>query len=444
MALDTRGLASGFAQGFGLMDQHYARQHSQALQDKQSDRADRRMEMTEQQFAGQQEDAQRKRATEQAKFTLGKIAQGVELSDDEMQFLKENPQYWPALDPKTDAAIEAAQRVIDPNDPLGANDPEALYSMNALFSHRINRGEGGRKRIAGVYPGQSKGTVAIDLEVEGPDGKTYNAPMTRNRGVAGDDDEVLETPVEALVNQVQGYRVLRNAFRGEAAQQNAARVLAALTGKNPGSERYSAPFEHPQLGWVQAGPDGQLKQLDKPGASSKAPADVKTAEWLVASGIAPDNTAAWNMLSTARSDPSRFVSSYVTQAMKAQEMLMPDEQKSQPELVEEGMAAYRQIMNRAHQSGGPDDGAPKPKGLELVGGSAQVLPKDGSAVKQDDGSYSGRVNREGTPPASGLATQAHSKQPANPAPPEAVKYLQQNPQFAADFEAKYGYLPEGF
>jgi hypothetical protein len=237
MALDTRGLASGFGQGFGLADQYYARQHRQGLQDqqneradKQSERADESFDMQKQQFAGQQEDAQRNRSQEQAKFTLGKVAQGVDLSQDEMTFLKENPQYWPALDPETDTAIENAQRVIDPNDELGANSPEALYSMNLLFGHRVNRGEGGKKRIAGMYPGQSEGSVALDLEVEGPDGKKYNAPMTRNRGVAGADDEVLETPVGSIVDQVQGYRMLRNAFQGPEAQQSAARVLAALRG----------------------------------------------------------------------------------------------------------------------------------------------------------------------------------------------------------------------
>lgn len=233
MALDTRGLAAGFGQGFGLADQYYARQHQQELQTKQNERANRRMEMAETQFSGQQEDAQRKRSQEQAQFTLGKIAQGVELSQEEMTFLKENPQYWPALDPETDAAIENAQRVIDPDDPLDSNDPEALYSMNLMFGSRVNRGEGGKKRIAGIYPGRGEGTVAIDLEVEGEDGKKYNAPMTRNRGVAGADDEVLETDVGSLVDQVQGYRMLRNAFQGPEAQQSAARVLAALTGKTP-------------------------------------------------------------------------------------------------------------------------------------------------------------------------------------------------------------------
>ena len=234
MALDTRGLASGFGQGFGLADQYYARQNQQELQGKANGRADRSMEMREEQFGMQKDQAEQQKARQSAEFTLGKIAQGVDLSDDEMKFMKENPQYWGALDPEMDSAIENAQRVIDPSDPMDSNDPEALYSMNLMFGHRINRGEGGKKRIAGLYPGQQEGTVAFDLEVEGEDGKKYNAPMTKNRGVE-DDDEVMQTPVESLINQVQGYRMLRNAFRGPEAQQNASRVLAALRGDKAGA-----------------------------------------------------------------------------------------------------------------------------------------------------------------------------------------------------------------
>lgn len=44
MALDTRGVMSGFAQGFGMMDNHYANRDRREM-------ANRRMEMAEQQFA---------------------------------------------------------------------------------------------------------------------------------------------------------------------------------------------------------------------------------------------------------------------------------------------------------------------------------------------------------------------------------------------------------
>lgn len=282
--LDTRGFVDGAMQGFGLMDAYYNRQA-------QNERADKRLGLQEENFNLQKQKLQGDQTKEKATFVLGKIAQGIEPTEDEFGWLKDHPQFWPALDPRTDKSIEVAQSVIDPESPMGANDPEAIEAMNQLWSHRINRGEGGRKRIAGLYPGQQPGTVALDLEIEKEDGTKYNAPMTKNRGVEG-DDEVLQTPVEALVNQVQGYRMLRNAFRTPEAQATASRVLAALTGKTPdrseaytkrqellglgvdpeeatrkaygleeADKRYGEPFEHPQLGWVQPGPDGQLKQL---------------------------------------------------------------------------------------------------------------------------------------------------------------------------------------
>lgn len=286
MALDTRGLVDGAVQGFGLMDRYYRGQN-------QDERAERRLGMQEETFEMQKGQAEKANTKEQATFVLGKIAQGVEPSEDEYAFLKEHPQFWPALDEQTDKDIEIAQRVLDPEDKLDANSEEALYSLNHMFGSRINRGEGGKKRIAGIYPGKSRpDAVAIDLEVEGEDGSKRNAPMTRNRGIEG-DDEVLETPVEELVNQVQGYRLLRNAFRTPEAQATASKVLAALTGKSPErstaytkrqemlglgvgpdeatknayglkaeDERYGEPFQHPQLGWVQPGPDGKLQQLD--------------------------------------------------------------------------------------------------------------------------------------------------------------------------------------
>ena len=426
MALDTRGLASGFGQGFGLADQYYARQNQQELQGKANDRADRSMEMREEQFGMQMQEAERTQGQRQAEFILGKGAQGIMPNDEEMKFLKENSQYWPAFDPESDAAIENAQKVIDPNDPMDANDPEAIYSMNVLFGGRVNRGEGGKKRIAGMYPGKQEGHVTFDLEVEGEDGKKYNAPMTKNRGVK-DDDEILQTPVESLVNQVQGIRMLRNPFRSPEGQQTASKILAALRGDKAGgptnginmngflvdpvtgeqmgdfrtpdqrqgkeNERYGDAFEHPQLGWVQPGPNGQLKQMDTAGASNKMPSDVQTAQWMVSNGIAGDLDEAYTRVQESRSDPTRFVSSYVDQELKAQESagIYPGDEnyRNTEQLRDNALGALRVIRERTR-----GDGQPEPKGLD------PSLPRDGSAVQQEDGSYSGVINRS---PENGVA-----------------------------------------
>lgn len=455
MALDTRGIVDGAVQGFGLMDRYYRGQH-------QDNRAERRLGMQEDAYQTRKDQAQQASTKDQATFVLGKIAQGVDPTKDEMQFLQDHPQFWPALDPQTDKSIEVAQSVIDPSSRTSPNDPQALDAMNQLWGHRINRGDGGAKRISGLYPGQQPGTVAIDLSIDGKDGKTYNAPMTRNRGTKG-DDEVLQTPVEALVNQVQGYRMLRNAFRTPEAQAQATKVLSALTGKqqdktkpvvingklvnpntgavigdynNADSKRYGEPFKHPQLGWVQPGPNGKLTQLDsggKGGSGSKAPADVQTAEWMVRTGVAKDLSEAWDKIKTSTVNPAKYVSDYVGQMLKNQEaqgVFPSDPNYRTPEqLRSDAMESLKTI--RAYNSDPQDPQQQQPAGLTMTkNGQGGGLPADGSAVPDGKGGYKGKVDR--------------SVKAQNPPTPEAIQHLKDNPDLAPQFKEYYGFLPEGF
>lgn len=229
MAFDTRGLASGFVQGFGLMDSYERGK-------KQDERAERGLQMQEEAFQMKKDEYERKRANEDRqrdleniKFTLGKISQGLDVTEEEVQTLGKYPQFWPMLDAQTDEAIQVAEAVVGGE--MSPNDPKAIWAMNQLWGARVNRGEGGQKAIAGLYPGNRSGHVAFDLRVTGEDGTTRNAPMTVNRGVAGEDDEILQTPVEELIKQVHGFRVSRNAFRTPEAQAQANKVLSILTGK---------------------------------------------------------------------------------------------------------------------------------------------------------------------------------------------------------------------
>lgn len=258
MAADTRGLASGFTQGFGLMDNYYNRQA-------QNDRAERGLQMREESFQMQKDDRDRQRKREQATMIYGKVSEQLPLAEEEMQFLRDNPTYLAALNPEVDAGIEVSQRVIDPNDPLDLNDDESVYAMNTMFEPMINRGKGGKKRIVAGIPGQRKGTLAFELEVEGEDGKTYRAPMTANRGIAGQDDEIKQVPVEDLVNTVQGYRTIRNVINSRGARDYAAKMYSLLTGKKPEQrETWSEPFEYQGGRYQRSNLTGQLRELQSP------------------------------------------------------------------------------------------------------------------------------------------------------------------------------------
>lgn len=232
MALDTRGFMDGAMQGFGLMDRHYQRQE-------QSERAERGLQMREEAFdmqkkqhAQQQSEAERKRDLENIQFTLGKISQGMDVSEEEIQTLEKYPRFWNALSPETDQSIEVAQAVIDPEDPMDINSPEGLAAINQMFAADINKGEGGTKRIAGVYPGPDGESLTFDLEVVGEDGQAYNAPMTQGRAPGGDDDEVMQVPLDKVIEQVQGMRLLRNTMKTPQAKQRASQVLSILTGRD--------------------------------------------------------------------------------------------------------------------------------------------------------------------------------------------------------------------
>ncbi|MGM0858674.1 MAG: hypothetical protein ACQEW0_16575 [Pseudomonadota bacterium] len=291
--LDTRGLASGFSQGFGLMNQFQQQQNQNERADQQMEMQEERFDMQKEQHQGQQQEAQRAKEMEQLQFALGKVSSGMDLDDSELDLLKNNPKYWPALDPETDASIEQAQQVIDPNTSVDANNPESLAALNQMFGAEINKGEGGQKRVVGMYPGTDGESVMLELEVLGEDGSRYNAPMTKGRSNREDDDMVMPVPVERLVEQTQGMRMLRNTMQSPEAQQQASKVLGLLRGDSNDSWELE---EHPRLGAIQRNTKtGEIKPV-RPGAGSpydrsgrsgsgRPPSRIQEAEELVTRGV---------------------------------------------------------------------------------------------------------------------------------------------------------------
>ena len=244
------------------------------IQDKQFERQmaadNRRFGLQERELGMREQERQQEQDTQVIRGAYAKIAEGVDLGDDELQAFKRMPWLSPAHvgDERMGQAVAQAARVFDPNDPADANDPQSLEAMNFMFGPRISRGEGGQKKIVGVYPGQTPGTVAFELEVTGEDGKAYRAPMTKNRSTA-DDDEVMQIPIEDVVNQVAGYKGL-----GSVLQHSGGRERAVALGQRL----------------------GLLDQVDTKGL----PADVQTARWLVKTGAAAGEKEAWQMVRGAR------------------------------------------------------------------------------------------------------------------------------------------------
>ncbi|SDI27697.1 hypothetical protein SAMN04487867_10452 [Vreelandella titanicae] len=388
--LDTRGLASGFAQGFGLMNQYQRGQRADERADQQMGMQQERMDMQREQFSAQQEDVTRQRDMENIQFTLGKIGSGMEVGEDELETLRKYPKFWSALDPETDNSINQAMSIIDPDTSVDANDPESLDALNQMFGAEINRGEGGQKRVVGMYPAPDGENVVLELEVTGEDGSSYRAPMTEGRGTA-DDDLVKYVSVEKLVEQVQGMRMLRNTMRSPEAQQRATQVLSLLRGDS--NEQWEQ-VEGPGGSILQRNTKtGETKQVigrapQARGSSGRAPSRIQEAQELVNREVYPTFAEAYEAVRARAGQGQQTDTKYIDfmsdEINRVDERLdsysLSEEERTQlqsrrEQLAQELDAASRQAFDRPEQAqpspepsaGGPEVGAVE-DGYEFLGG----------------------------------------------------------------------------
>ncbi len=288
--LDTRGAFDGFVQGFNMMDAYNHRKASSARADQALQMQQRGLEMREQEFAAQQEGRQKEQDQQQiAQFYTG-WASGIEapITPELEQAFARNKLADPRhlFRPETEAAVQYADKLAGGEGSLFSQ--QTVDAMNDFYAPRVNRGNGGKKRLAGMYPGQKEGSFVFELEVEDEQGNKRLAPMTVNRGLEGEDDEVAQYEIDQAIAPVMGAKSIYQALG-----QNREKMLGYLR-----SSGY-LPKEAEKWELVE-GPDGAILQRNAAtgkmesvvgrksvgaGGAYAPSSDVKTLEYLKANGM---------------------------------------------------------------------------------------------------------------------------------------------------------------
>lgn len=248
--LDTRGAFDGFVQGFGMMQNYRDGQDRKEYIKQQQDMQQRGLDMREQEFAAQQGDRQKQQDQQQISQFYNGWASGIEapITPELEQAFERNPMHNPRhlFKPETEAAVQYADKLSKGEGSLFSN--ETVNAMNDFYAPRVNRGSGGKKRLAGMYPGQKEGSFVFELEVEDEQGNKRLAPMTMNRGVEGDDDEVAQYDIDQAIGPVMGAKSIYQALG-----DNREKMMGYL--------RSSGFLPKSDASWEQvAGPDGAIMQ----------------------------------------------------------------------------------------------------------------------------------------------------------------------------------------
>jgi hypothetical protein len=288
--LDTRGAMDGFVQGFNMMDAYNNRKASSARADQQVQMQQRGLDMREQEFAAQQGDRQKQQDQQQiAQFYTG-WASGIDapITPELEQAFERNKLADPRhlFRPETEAAVNYADKLAKGEGSLFSK--QTVDAMNDFYAPRVSRGNGGKKRLAGMYPGQKEGSFVFELEVEDELGNKRLAPMTVNRGLEGEDDEVAQYEIDQAIGPVMGAKSIYQALG-----QNRDKMLGYL--------RSSGYLPKEADKWEQVeGPDGAILQRNSrtgemksvvgrksagAGGAYAPSSDVKTLEYLKANGM---------------------------------------------------------------------------------------------------------------------------------------------------------------
>lgn len=375
--LDTRGLASGLVQGLGLGMQLQNQERQTQYDNARMQQTARGLDMREQQFAQQQKAQQMEQDKLIAQSGYARLAAGQDLDEQQLETFKRNPWMapWHVASDEVGGALDQAERVLSQDGSADINDPESIQALNAMFGPRINRGHGKTKRIRAAVPGQKPGTLAFDLDVEDADGTRYTAPMTRNRGRAGEDDEIMQTDVGDIINQVAGYKQLRQALSSPESREKAlayGRQLGFLpnaadnweTVKGPGGSLLQRNTRTGEMKSIV----GREPRSGGGGYGSYTPTStMKEAQWLVQQGIAPDIQSAYAMTSRSstdsdyrrQSDQIGYLGDQIGDIDKQIEDFRANFQDPPPDLIQQRQQLIQQRDQIAQRVWG--DGQPAPR-----------------------------------------------------------------------------------
>ena len=380
--LDTRGAFDGFTQGFGMMQNYKDGQDRKEYMRQQQGMQQRGLEMREQEFAGQQEDRQSKKDQQQIAQFYNGWSNGIEapITPELEKAFERNKLSDPRhlFKPETEAAVQYADGLSKGEGSLFSQD--TVNHMNSFYEPRVNRGDGGKKRLSGIYPGQKEGSFVFELEVEDEQGNKRNAPMTINRGIQGEDDEVAQYEIDQAIGPVMGAKSIYQAL-GE----NREKMMGYL--------RNSGYLPKEDAKWEQVdGPDGSMLQRNtktgemksvvgrKPlpraggagGAAYTPSSDVKTLEYLKANGMS-DQEARDELVRLKRgggdgiSASDRYRISHITNLIK--------EVDKQLEGFPEDDVRQQLMAQRQELIGARDQAASE---LGLMGGQQQPSQQQGA------------------------------------------------------------------